>query len=148
MMMKALKILLLACCLACLDRAAAADEDYLTYEKFIAAVESGAVKTVSLDRRSQINGTYLVDGAERAFWSYGETGSANDLLLVRLLEEKEVAIAHREPEENILGLFNTLSGFLLFLVPIVTLILVFRINAKLKRVPGSQRSSESRFDRE
>ena len=110
------------------------DSDYLPYDKFIAEVESGSVKAVSLDRFSQIAGTYSVGGAERPFTSYGGTGSSNDVLLNRLLKQKGVAVTVKEQKER--SMFGeSFIGFLMVVVPVVTLLLALRINSKLNRLP-------------
>ena len=132
--MKIAPLLGLFCCLILLDTTALArDADYLPYSKFIAEVEAGSVKSVSLDRFSQISGTYTVDGNERTFQTYGDTGSANDILLTRLLEQKDVAVTLQE-ESDRPGFFGGASMFVTFvmlLVPIATLILAVRINSKV-----------------
>jgi ATP-dependent Zn protease len=114
-----------------------ADVTYLTYDKFIAEVDAGSVKSVTLDRFSQISGTYVVDGTERPFKSFGETGSANDVLLTRLLDQKAVAVTLKDQKER--DSFWADGGFigllLLGVVPITTLILAFRINSKLNLLP-------------
>lgn len=136
--MKDFQILLFICILALFSvpLAAAAEADYLTYSQFIAEVESGSVKTASLDRFSQITGTHIADGVERAFKSYGDVGSANDVLLTRLLKQKGVAVTLKDQKERS-GFFDgpgMFSAVLMFLVPLVTLILAFRINSKLNRL--------------
>jgi ATP-dependent Zn protease len=117
-----------------------AEPDYLPYEEFIVAVEAGSVKTVSLDRFSQITGTYTVGGAERPFRSYGDTGSANDVLLNRLLKQKNVAITLK-PQQDRNPFFE--AGFvaiLMLFVPLLTLLLAFRINSKLNRLSQMSRT--------
>jgi len=112
----------------------AARPDYLPYDKFIAEVEAGTVKTVSLDRFSRITGTYTVDGAERPFSSYGDTGSANDILLNRLLQQKNVAVTLEKQEERNPFWQSGLIGLVMFVIPLITLLLVLRINSKLNRL--------------
>jgi len=135
--MKATRHLILAGFLALLSSVAtAAEPDYLTYDKFIAEVEAGSVKSVSLDRLSQIVGTYTTDGAERPFRTYGDTGSANDILLTRLLKQKNVAVTLKDQKERS-GFFDgpgMFAGLAMFLVPILTLIFAIRINSKLNRL--------------
>lgn len=128
---------LIVCCLALLRLPlAAADADYLTYDKFIAAVDSGSVRSAALGRFSQITGTYTVEGTERPFKSYGGAGTANDILLMRLLKEKNVAVTleNQEKRPEFFGGVGMFSALLMFLVPILTLILAFRINSKLNRL--------------
>jgi ATP-dependent Zn protease len=111
------------------------DATYLTYDKFIAEVDSGTVKSVILDQFSQISGTYIVDGAERRFNSFGGTGSANDILLTRLLKQKSVAVTLKEQKERD-PFWDPGIVLLVFMsiVPVVTLVLAFRINSKLARL--------------
>lgn len=136
LLMKTFQIILFACCFSLLGLpVVAAENDFLTYDKFIAEVETGTVKTATLDQYSQIRGTYTVDGVERPFRSFGDTGSANDILLTRLLKQKNVAITLKDQEERS-GFFDgsMLSGLLLILAPVVTLLIALRINFKLNRL--------------
>jgi len=110
------------------------DAIYLTYDKFIAEVDAGTVKSVTLDQFSQISGTYIVDGAERRFMSFGATGSANDVLLNRLLKQKSVAVTLKEQTERDPFWSGGIFGLLTIAVPVVTLVLAFRINSKLNRL--------------
>ncbi len=143
--MKAFQILLFTCILVLfgVPFASAAEADYLTYDKFIAEVESGYVKSASLDRFSQITGTYTVDGAERAFKSYGDVGSAHDVLLTRLLKQKGVAVTLKDQKERsgFLDGPGMFSAVLMLLVPLVTLILAFRNNSKLNRLDRNDRNA-------
>ncbi len=120
----------------------AADEDHLLYEEFIAQVEAGAVKSVTLDRYSQITGTYTVDGAERAFGSFGQTGSANDVLLVRLLKQHNVATTLEEQKARN-PYFDGLFGIIWLLIPLVTLVLALRINSKVNRLAKQEKMPDS-----
>jgi ATP-dependent Zn protease len=132
--MRALLLLLSVYWLSSVSSGAVADAEHWTYDKFIAEVESGSVKSVSLERFSQISGTYIVDGTERQFRSYADTGSANDILLTRLLKQKNVAVTLKEHKERTMFSEYLLMGVLLFLLPLVTLILAIRINEKLNRL--------------
>lgn len=118
-----------------------AEATYLTYNEFIAEVDSGSVKSVTLDQFSQISGTYVVDGAERPFRSYGQTGSANDVLLTRHLQQKAVAVTLKDLKErhSLLGI-NGFIGIAMFGVPLVTLILAFRIHSKLSRLQNEPKA--------
>jgi ATP-dependent Zn protease len=110
------------------------DATYLTYDKFVAEVDSGAVKSVTLDNFSQISGTYVVDGAERRFTSFGGTGSANDILLTRLLKEKSVAVTLKDQKERDSFWDGGVFLLLLFVATVATLVLAIRINSKLNRL--------------
>jgi ATP-dependent Zn protease len=127
---------LIAACLvlAFAPAANAGDDDYLTYAEFIAAVEAGTVKSVSVDRVSSITGTRNVGGQDRQFRTFAETGSANDVLMIRLLNEKGVQLSITNKDRDRLSLFTGIVGLVIFLVPILTLLIVFRISWKVSRV--------------
>lgn len=114
--------------------AKANDADYLTYAEFIAAVDAGSVKSVSVDRFSAITGTRTVDGQEKRFRTYADTGSANDVLLIRLLKDKNVELSITNKDENRLPLVTGLVGLVMLIVPILTLFFVFRISWRVGRV--------------
>ena len=144
--MKALSLLTLTCCFFLLRLSAvAADEDYLTYDRFISEVESGSIKSATLDRFSRISGSHLVNGAERPFLSYGEVGSANDILLNRLLEEHKVAVTlkERKDENGITSNQSILTGAIMLFIPILTFLLVLRINSKVDRLAGHQSTPDA-----
>ena len=134
--MKAPHLLFLTALLALLSAPlAAAEADYLSYAEFIAKVESGSVKAATLDQFSEITGTHEVDGEEREFRSYGDTGSANDILLTRLLKQRNVVVTLQEREERpwyLSGLDWISAAW--FLIPFIILILAFKINAKVDRL--------------
>lgn len=134
--MKFLHHLLLAVLVLTSSRlvSAAEDSDHLTYDKFITEVDAGLVKSVNLDRYLSITGKHVVDGKERPFTSYGHTGSANDVLLTRLLKDKSVPMALKEEKDGPSFWPGGLSMLLVFLVPMATLVLTFRINSKLNRL--------------
>jgi ATP-dependent Zn protease len=122
---------------------AATDSEYLTYPEFISKLDAGLIRSASLDHFSAIHGTYVADGHEKPFHSYADTGSANDVLLTRLLKEKNVPITISEQKER--GFFSgavALPGLLMFGLPLVTLIFVFRINSKLNRLSSQQPRNE------
>jgi ATP-dependent Zn protease len=141
--MKSLHFLFCAVLLLTLscDSLFGAEATYLTYNEFISEVDSGSVKSVTLDQFSQISGTYIVDGAERPFMSYGHTGSANDVLLARLLKQKAVAVTLKDQKErhSLLGA-DAFMGLAMFIVPLVTLVLAFRIHAKLSRLQNEPKA--------
>jgi hypothetical protein len=112
----------------------AADEDFLSYADFIAAVEDGSVKSVSFDRLSSISGTHTVGGQDRRFKCIAEFGSANDVLLVRLLNQKGVVIDHSPSKQVELDTGTIVAGLLMIVLPIVSLLMIFRISMKLSRV--------------
>lgn len=114
--------------------AASPSDDFLTYDEFIAQIEAGAIQSATLDQFSHITGTRLVDGRPRPFSTLGATGSANDVLLTRLLKQKGVNVVLKQEIEYETDWPYTTAAFL---VPIVTLILAFRINTKLNRLTAS-----------
>ena len=71
---------------------AGADEEteYLRYSEFISLVETGQIRSVTLDRHSRLKGIQVMSGEERPFHSFADTGSFDDPLLIRLLRENNV----------------------------------------------------------
>jgi ATP-dependent Zn protease len=129
-----ISLLLISCCVVLAGGPLAlAEADYMTYDKFISAVEAGSVKSATLDRFSQITGTYTVNGTERPFKAYTGHGSAEDVLLTRLLSEMKVAVTLKDQDErpSFFSSPGIIAGLVMFFVPLLTLILAFRINAKL-----------------
>jgi ATP-dependent Zn protease len=127
---------LVAACLVLMHApsAKAGDDDYLTYAEFIAAVDAGSVKSVSVDHFSSITGTRNVGGQERQFRTFADTGSANDVLLIRLLNEKGVRLSIADKDQDRFSLVTGIVGLVMLFVPILTLLIVFRISWKLSRV--------------
>jgi ATP-dependent Zn protease len=119
----------------------AEEPEYLPYDEFISKVESGSIVNVTLDRHSRITGTYTIDGSNRKFNTYGDTGSSNDVLLNRLLKDKGVRIELKLVEDKNPfwggGLFTTLLFLVPIIIPIVTLVLVLRIHKKLRYTPNA-----------
>jgi ATP-dependent Zn protease len=119
----------------------AEEPEYLPYDEFISKVESGSIVSVTLDRHSRITGAYTIDGSKRQFNTYGDTGSANDVLLNRLLKDKGVRIDLKlEENRHPLwggGIFTTLLFLVPIIIPIVTLVLVLRIHTRLQDIPNA-----------
>jgi len=106
---------------------------YLSYDDFIRAVEAGNIKAVTLDKFPSITGTQVVDGVEKPFNSYANTGTANDPLLLRLLGEKSVKItANDGREEKPWGTGFFLLPLLMFVVPLITLVFVVLIYRRIR----------------
>lgn len=112
----------------------ATDDDYLTYAEFIAAVEAGSVKSVSVDQFSSISGSRTIGGQDRPFRSYAATGSANDVLLMRLLNQQGVEIKNSPDNHSDLNTATLITGLLMVGIPIVTLLIIIRVSVKLSRV--------------
>lgn|GEM_PF-4080415 len=111
-------------------------DDFLTYDEFVAQVEAGAIQSATLDPYSRITGTRLVEGKPQPFSTFGVTGTANDVLLTRLLKQKNVNVVLKQEAESESN-SGTLYTAAIFFLPVVTLVLVFRINAKLNRLVAS-----------
>ena len=101
-----------------------------------------------IDKLSQIEGTYTDEGIERNFHTYAVTGSSNDTLLLRFLEENNVPVNHRDVKESDSDVF-----FILLLVAILPLILLVvlvvfsvKINRKLNRFITHQQNNSSAAD--
>lgn len=109
----------------------AGDSDYLSYDDFIRAVEAGHIKSATLDQFSSISGTQVLAGVEKPFHSYGNSGTANDPLLLRLLKDKgvpvTVGVKHEDRQWAML-----LSGALMLGVPVITLVFVVLIYRRLR----------------
>ena len=127
----ALSAMLITCALA--DK-----EQYLSYDDFVRQVESGNIRSVTLDRFSSITGT-MVDGDETySIRSYAGTGSANDPLLTRFLKEHGVSVSMRDVSKP-RHTMPMVTGFMFLGAPIVFLILLAVIIMKLNRVLSNQR---------
>jgi ATP-dependent Zn protease len=114
-----------------------ADRQYLRYESFIAAVESGQVQEVRLDEYSTISGVLKENGKEQPFESYaGRIGTANDPLLLKLLKEHGVKIAIQNRRDqgfwSALGAGSILMGLVAFVLPIATFVYVVLIYNRVK----------------
>ena len=111
--------------------ASAGPSDYLSYDDFIRAVDAGHIKSVALDQFSVISGTQVLAGVEKPFHSYGQSGTANDPLLLRLLKDKGVPVTvdlkHDDRQWHMLW-----SSALILGVPIITLVFVILIYRKLR----------------
>jgi len=96
----------LTVCFACLfvvlwsGAAFAKTSDWLSYDDFIRALDTGRVKSVCFDGYSGISGTQVVNGVDQPFESYVRTGAANDPLLSRLLKEKGVFVTVRDKSSD------------------------------------------------
>jgi ATP-dependent Zn protease len=115
----------------------AADPEYLRYENFIAAVESGQVQEVRLDEYSTISGILKENGKEQPFESYGgRIGTANDPLLLKLLKEHNVKVAIEPRREqgfwSAYGAGPVVIGIVGFLLPIATFVYVVLIYNRLR----------------
>ena len=124
-------------CLVFVPASSAADPQYLRYENFIAAVESGQVQEVQLDEYSRISGVLKDSGKEQQFESYaGRIGAANDPLLQRLLKEHgvKVAIENRRDQGfwSALGTGSIIMSLVAFLLPIATFVYVILIYNRVK----------------
>ena len=120
----------------------AADPQYLRYENFISAVESGQVQEVQLDEYSRIlSGTLKDSGKEQRFESYaGGIGAANDPLLLSLLKKHEVKVSVLARRDQ--GLWSSFTagpiimGLVMFLLPVATFVYVVLIYYRVKKNPG------------
>jgi ATP-dependent Zn protease len=123
--------------------------DYLTYTEFIEAVENGEVMKVQLNQFSKISGTYRSKEGNKQFECFGDTGSGNDLLLNRLLAQHGVATSINSEETPFPLMESIFLPIMFFVVPITTLVLVFRIHWKLKRLcePSQPTSLDSEFSK-
>ena len=113
-------------------RVLAHTSEHLSYDEFIRLVETGQIKTVTVDQYSGLSGTQIVNGKEQPFNSYARTGSANDPLLLRLLREKGVPVTISNQEDKSPWCTNILLPILMFGIPIVTLIFVLLTYRKVK----------------
>lgn len=115
---------------------------YLNYDEFIREVEAGNVRAVELNDFSAIRGTLGADDATHAFRSYARTGSANDPLLARFLEEHnvEVSIQDQAKPRHKMPVF---MGVFLMAVPIVLVVLLIVIIRKLNEILANQKGPHS-----
>ena len=131
--MKTLILIAVVALLTFAGSVGAGPSDYLSYDDFIRAVEAGHIKSVALDHFSTISGTQVLAGVEKPFHSYGQSGTANDPLLLRLLKDKGVPVTvdlkHDDRQWHMLW-----SSALILGVPIITLVFVILIYRRLR--PG------------
>ena len=126
------KILLILVC--SVSTALATVPEYLTYEEFIQQVEAGNVQSVKISEYSHINGTYTVEGQQKKFHSFGDTGTANDPLINRLLDAHEVEVVFEETDETFSNAFTTISGCMFIIFPIAMLIMLAIMLKKLNKL--------------
>jgi len=138
--------LIVMVCPILIAAASAADAQYLRYDAFVAAVESGQVQEVRLDEYSTIAGTLKENGKEEQFESYGgRIGAANDPLLLKLLKEHNVKVSVENRQEqgfwSALGAGSIIMSLVAFLLPIATFVYVVLIYNRMKSA-GSGRSKD------
>lgn len=142
---KIAKALLSVCIIILAEGTAMAKQsEHLTYPEFITAVKQGQVKSVELYQSTfgRIDGVYLKNEGEKKFQTRTKVGSADDPLLVKLLEEKGVIVTITGKPKSPLLL---LPIFLLwFGIPIAVLVLLIKINSKLNRLIQSTDPAASR----
>ena len=129
--------LIVMVCPILIAAASAADAQYLRYDAFVAAVESGQVQEVRLDEYSTIAGTLKENGKEEQFESYGgRIGAANDPLLLKLLKEHNVKVSVENRQEqgfwSALGAGSIIMSLVAFLLPVATFVYVVLIYNRLK----------------
>ncbi len=108
-------------------------EAYLSYDDFIRAVEAGRIQSVSLDGFSMLTGTMAQGDAEQSFQSYAKTGTANDPLLLALLNTHDVQISIADSEDH-MPFFSLFYGLMFMGIPILTIVLLFIIYLKLNMI--------------
>jgi hypothetical protein len=118
-------------------------EEYLSYDELIAKIREGSVKEISLTGRFPLSGIVLKNGVETEFVSH-HPGGPDDTLLLELLRDRNVKIAADRTETPYQAPFLMLLPTLLFLaVPVVSLVLLLRINKRVKRVESAVSSPDS-----
>lgn len=113
---------------------------YVSYNQFIAELDSGAIKSVELDQYSQITGTRVLDGVESSFSCYADTGSSNDVLLLRLLHAKGVQVRLKPQDDRDRGP-GFLFGLSFTVLPLATLILVALCYRRLRKLQSGSDST-------
>jgi ATP-dependent Zn protease len=128
--------------------ASTADLQYLRYENFIAAVESGHVEQVQLDEYSIISGVLKDSGKEQRFESYaGGIGTANDPLLLSLLKKHEVRVSIGDRRDrgfwSEVGAGSVVMSLVMLLLPVATFVYVVltyrRVKSAAKILNGSDK---------
>jgi len=120
--------------------------EYFPYERFIELVESGKVESVQLDKLSQIEGTFTDERIEKNFHTYAATGSSNDTLLLRFLEENNVPVQHKDAKESdsdIYILLLLLLAILPLILLVVLIVIIVKINRKLNLIIANQQNDSS-----
>jgi len=130
-------VLIAFACVVVVPATRADDPQYLRYEAFVAAVESGQVQEVRLDEYSTISGVLKESGKEQPFESYaGRIGAANDPLLMKLLKDHNVKVSIENQRErgfwSALGAGSIIMSLIAFLLPVATFVYVVLIYNRLK----------------
>lgn len=114
-----------------------ADDRYLSYDEFLRMVRCCHIQSVALDNFSSITGETVENGQTNSFRSFGNTGTANDPLLLQLLKENGVSISIQNRTESN---FKTsiVTGVLFLVFPLILLLLLLRVNRKLNLVLRNQ----------
>lgn len=110
---------------------------YMSYDEFIRTVRAGRVQSVALDHFSSITGTAVENGQTNAFRSFGDTGTANDPLLLQLLKESGVPVSIQDRDKPNVHL-SIISGVFFWVFPAILLLLLLRVNRKLNEVLKNQ----------
>jgi ATP-dependent Zn protease len=128
-------ILLAGVLLGCHATTETAAGKYLSYDQLVKKIEQGAIKTISLGPYRRIEGTLIEEGSERAFNSYYPSKGNKDPFLMQLLRRRNVEIDVRtEDTRSPWYLLPTWIGCFTFLFPVIMLVLLLRVNSKVKRI--------------
>lgn len=119
----------------CITLSFAIGKQYFSYSRFIQAIKTGSVKSVTLGEYSKITGIYSEDGVEKEFESWHEE-SANDVLLLEILNENdvEIAIAEKEKRDFFAEGFFVIFSIFQFLIPAISLVLIVMILRRIDRL--------------
>lgn len=115
----------------------AEEPKYLTYDEFIRRLDAGNIKEVRLGEPNfgTILGKEIIGGKTSEFRCWHAGGASDDPLLIRLLKEKGVAVSIQTAKNDSSPFAGAMIyGFIMMLVPLVTLVLAILILCQLRKL--------------
>ena len=104
----------------------------ITYGQFINWVKNGKITSVTL-KSHLISGNYKEPNSVLSYECYALEAPANDPLLLDLLRDQNIPIETRELKPDA-SPFVGIFGLIFIVIPIIMLILLFRINKRVKKL--------------
>lgn len=119
----------------CVASSFASGKQYFNYNKFIQAIKTGSVMSVTIGEYSKITGVYFENGVEKEFESWHEE-PANDALLIEILNENdvEIAIAEKGKRDFFADWFLVVFSTFQLLIPAISLVLIVMILRRIDRL--------------
>ena len=114
---------------------------FYRYDELIRHIEAGNIESINIDNYSYISGNIRSTGNIKEFTCYGDTGSSNDPLLISLLKEHNIPFTLTEVSDS-RHKIPTITGFVMFFVPLVTLILLIVLLFMVRRITVIQKNNQ------